>query len=225
VAQRDFQLVGGHPALDFVNTVDWRWDRVRRTDLLDTLADLLAWARQAGIVTAAEARAFATAAARDAGWASRALVRARRLREAIGRIFEAVANGVRPAARDLRLFNAFLSAALRRRRLALRGTGYEWSWAPSNTPALDALLSPVVLAAAELLSSPQRLKIRACAAEDCGWLFLDTSRSGRRRWCTMQSCGNRAKARRFYARAAASTRTGPDSANGMTAFKAGKSRQ
>ena len=63
--------------------------------------------------------------------------------------------------------------------------------------------APIVLAAAELLTSPQRLKIRACAAEDCGWLFLDTSRSGRRRWCTMESCGNRAKARRFHARAAA----------------------
>ena len=75
---------------------------------------------------------------------------------------------------------------------------------PLRTPLLDALLSPIVLAAAELLTSPQRLKIRACAAEDCGWLFLDTSRSGRRRWCTMQSCGNRAKARRFHARAAAS---------------------
>jgi predicted RNA-binding Zn ribbon-like protein len=205
VGQRDFQLVAGHPALDFVNTVDWRWDPRRRTDLLDSFEDLVAWARQAGIVTAAEARAFTTTAAPDARSASRALPRARRFREALGRIFEAAANDARPAPRDLRLFNAFLSAALRRRRLALRGTGYKWSWAPSNTPTLDPLLSPVVLAAAELLTSPQHLKIRACAAEDCGWLFLDTSRSGRRRWCTMQSCGNRAKARRFYARAAAST--------------------
>ena len=204
MGQRDFQLVAGHPALDFVNTVDWRWDPLRRKDLLDGLEDLVAWARQAGMVTAAEARAFTATGPRDAGSATRTLGRARRLREALGRIFEAAANDARPAPRDLRLFNAFLTAALRRRRVAPRGTGYEWSWAAANTPALDTLLSPVVLAAAELLTSPQRLKIRACAAEDCGWLFLDSSRSGRRRWCTMQSCGNRAKARRFYARAAAS---------------------
>jgi predicted RNA-binding Zn ribbon-like protein len=196
----DFQLIAGHPALDLVNTVDWRWDPERRKDLLDGFEDLVHWARQAEIVTAAEARALTAAAKREPRLASRALQRARHLREALGRIFEAAAKEERPSARDLRLLNAFLSAALRRRRLELRGHGYDWSWTASDTRSLDAPLSPIVLAAAELLTSPARLKIRACAAEDCGWLFLDTSRSGRRRWCTMQSCGNRAKARRFHAR-------------------------
>ncbi len=200
----DFQLVAGHPALDFVNTVDWRWDPRRRKDLLDGFADLVGWARQVEIVTAAEARALTAAATRDPRSASRALQRSRRLREALGRIFEAAGKDARPAPRDLRLLNAFLGAALRRRRLELRGSRYEWSWEGSDITPLDAFLAPIVLAAAELLTSPQRLKIRACAAEDCGWLFLDTSRSGRRRWCTMESCGNRAKARRFHARAAAS---------------------
>ena len=200
----DFQLIAGHPALDLVNTVDWRWDPARRKDLLDGFEDLVGWARQVGLVTAAEARALTAAASRDPRSARRALAGARRLREALGRIFEAAAQEERPSARDLRLLNACLSAALRRRRLEPRGHGYEWSWAASGTPSLDALLSPIVLAAAELLTSPERLKIRACAAEDCGWLFLDTSRSGRRRWCTMQSCGNRAKARRFHARVTAS---------------------
>jgi predicted RNA-binding Zn ribbon-like protein len=61
-------------------------------------------------------------------------------------------------------------------------------------------LWPIVLAAAELLTSAGRARVRECAAHGCGWLFLDTSRSQRRRWCTMASCGNRAKARRFYER-------------------------
>lgn len=200
----EFQLVAGHPALDLVNTVDWRWDPLRRKDLLHGFEDLVGWARQTAIVTAAEARSLTATAKRDPRSASRALRRARHLREALGHIFEAASRGQRPAARDLRRLNAFLSAALRRRRLELRGDRYDWSWTASDDRPLDALLSPIVLAAAELLTSPQRLKIRACAAEDCGWLFLDTSRSGRRRWCTMQSCGNRAKARRFYARSVAS---------------------
>jgi predicted RNA-binding Zn ribbon-like protein len=200
----EFQLVGGHPALDFVNTVDWRWDPMRRKDLLERFEDLVGWARQSELVTAAEARALNAAARRDPRSADRALRRARRLRQTIGRIFEAAGQDERPTARDLRLLNAFLSAALRRRRIELRGNRYEWTWTVSGSPSLDAFLSPIVLATAELLTSPQRLKIRACSDQDCGWLFLDTSRSGRRRWCTMQSCGNRAKARRFYARAAAS---------------------
>jgi predicted RNA-binding Zn ribbon-like protein len=51
-----------------------------------------------------------------------------------------------------------------------------------------------------LLSSGARTQIHECGGDGCGWLFLDTSRNGRRRWCTMQGCGNRAKARRFYER-------------------------
>jgi predicted RNA-binding Zn ribbon-like protein len=207
-----FQLIAGHPALDFVNTVDWRWDPLRwrwdplrREDLLDGFEDLVGWARQTEIVTAAEARALTATAKRDPRSANRALQRARRLREALGRIFEAAGRDQRPTARDLRRLNVFLGAALRRRRLELRGNRYDWGWTASDNRALDAFLSPIVLAATELLTSPQRFKIRACAAEDCGWLFLDTSRSGRRRWCTMQSCGNRAKARRFYARSTASS--------------------
>jgi predicted RNA-binding Zn ribbon-like protein len=195
-----FELVAGHTALDFVNTVDWRWDPLRRKDLLDGFEDLVGWARQTAIVTAAEAQALTAAAKRDPRSASRALHRARRLRETLGRIFEAAGRNQRPTARDLRRLNAVLGAALRRRRLELRGNRYDWTWTASDGRPLDAFLSPIVLAAAELLTVPQRFKIRACAAEDCGWLFLDTSRSGRRRWCTMQSCGNRAKARRFYQR-------------------------
>ena len=206
----EFQLVAGHPTLDFVNTVDWRWDPLRRRwdplqreDRLDGFEDLVSWARQAAILTVAEARALSATARRDARSASRALQRARRLREALGRILEAAGSDQRPTARDLRRLNAFLGAAVRRRRLELRGDRYDWTWIASDDRPLDAFLAPIVLAAAELLTSPKRSRIRACAAEDCGWLFLDTSRSGRRRWCSMQSCGNRAKARRFYARSTA----------------------
>jgi predicted RNA-binding Zn ribbon-like protein len=68
------------------------------------------------------------------------------------------------------------------------------------------VLWPVVLAAADLLTSGDRARIHECAGPGCGWLFLDTSRNRRRRWCTMQGCGNRAKARRFYERARDSSR-------------------
>ena len=210
----EFQLVAGHPALDFVNTVEWRWDLLRRRwdplrqeDLLGGFEDLVGWARQTALVTAVEARALSATAKRDPRSASRALQRARRLRDVLGRIFEAAGRGQRSTARELRRLNAFLGAALRHRQLELRGDRYDWGWTASDDRPLDAFLSPIVLGAAELLASPQRPRIRACAAEDCGWLFLDTSRSGRRRWCSMRSCGNRAKARRFYARATASSDT------------------
>ena len=106
-----------------------------------------------------------------------------------------------PAARDVRLLNAFLVAALRHRRLEYRrGTTFFWSWTDGERNPFDSLSWPIVLAAAELLASDSRTQIHECADEGCGWLFLDTSRNRRRRWCTMESCGNRAKARRFYQR-------------------------
>lgn len=203
-----FEFVAGHIALDFVNTVDWRRDPERRHDLLVAAGDLIAWATKAGVVSAADARALA-AAERDPRHAARALQWARRVREVLARVFEAAVNGGRPATKDLLLLNAFTHAALRRRRLELRGGAYTWAWTAAEGRALEAILWPVVLAAAELLTSPAQSRVRACAANDCGWLFLDTSRSHRRRWCTMRSCGNRAKARRFHARTPRDRRAPP----------------
>ena len=66
--------------------------------------------------------------------------------------------------------------------------------------ALERPLWPVLWAAAELLTSADRDRVRACASDPCRWLFLDLSRNRSRRWCSMEDCGNRAKARRHYAR-------------------------
>jgi predicted RNA-binding Zn ribbon-like protein len=195
-----FEFVAGHVALDFVNTVDWRWDPERRHDLLAGIDDLIAWAAKARVLSGPDARALTAAAERHPRRAGVALQRARRLREALAGVFEAAASGGRPATADLRLFNAFTHAALSRRCLENRGAEYIWAWAGAERRPLDAVLWPIALAGAELLTSADRSKVRTCAAHDCGWLFLDTSRSRRRRWCTMRSCGNRAKARRFYAR-------------------------
>jgi predicted RNA-binding Zn ribbon-like protein len=199
-----FELVAGHLALDFVNTVDWRGNPARRKDLLTSADDLVAWAVCARLVSPAEARALVREARRDARRAERTLGRARRLRELLARAFAPAGSDARPAPRDLRLLNSLLGAALRKRHLEVRGTACVWSWSREADP-LDWLLWPIVLAGAELLTSDKRTGVRECAGEGCGWLFLDTSRNRRRRWCTMQGCGNRAKVRRFYERAREAT--------------------
>jgi predicted RNA-binding Zn ribbon-like protein len=125
------------------------------------------------------------------------------LRETLFRILMAARHGEPPAQRDVRLFNAFLNSALKRRQIDVRRTTWSWCWTRKAGQAFDSVLWPVVLAAADLLTSPARTQIGECAGEGCGWLFLDTSRTGRRRWCTMRGCGNRAKVRRFYQRSRA----------------------
>jgi predicted RNA-binding Zn ribbon-like protein len=206
VANSAFQLIGGDVALDFVNTVDWRGDPTRRRDLLVTFEDLLAWAKASKLLGTAELRAMSAAARSDETRATRSLGRARRLREVLARVLAAAGRNAPPAARDVRLLNAFLVAALRHRRLEIHGTTFFWSWTDGERDTFDSLIWPIVLAAAELLASDSRTRIHECAGEGCGWLFLDTSRNRRRRWCTMESCGNRAKARRFYQRSREASR-------------------
>jgi predicted RNA-binding Zn ribbon-like protein len=66
---------------------------------------------------------------------------------------------------------------------------------------LDEMLRPVARSAADWLVSADVDRVRLCADDrGCGYLFVDTSRNRSRRWCSMESCGNRAKARRHYER-------------------------
>lgn len=79
-------------------------------------------------------------------------------------------------------------------------SSFVWGW-DDAAPALDRPLWPVARSLAELLTSDELPRVRECAADNCAWLFIDTSKNRSRRWCDMAVCGNRAKARRHYARA------------------------
>ncbi len=193
-----FELSGGRLCLDFANTVSWRGS-ARPIERLGHYRDLVAWSRRAGLVHDGEAARLVRAAARRPAAAARVLRQALRLREATYRIFSATAGGRRPARADLAVLNAALARALRRLRIAPLAGAFDWRW-EADGAALDRMLWPVAWSAAGLLRAEARQAVRACAAPDCGWLFLDTTRNRSRRWCDMRICGNRAKARRHYAR-------------------------
>jgi predicted RNA-binding Zn ribbon-like protein len=110
-----------------------------------------------------------------------------------------VASGQMPLPADLATLNGLLSRILPHLQLIPSGEGFTWGWARSKTD-LEQVFWPVVYAAAELLTSEKLARLGQCAGQDCGWLFLDTSRNHSRRWCEMQHCGNRVKARRHYRR-------------------------
>jgi predicted RNA-binding Zn ribbon-like protein len=205
-----FDLSGGASCLDFVNTVGGR-GREAPVERLRGYADLVAWARQAGLVDARRAAALARRGAERPREAARALTAAVELREALFRLFAAAAAGRRPPAADLAVLNRWLPRALGRLRLALTGpTGragrpgdaFVWRWAdePAARRELDAPLWPVARSAADLLAGGELSNLRECAAAGCRWLFLDRSRNHSRRWCDMKACGNREKVRRHYRR-------------------------
>lgn len=196
----------GWLCLEFANTVEWR-GRDRPEDRLNDFTNLVAWARKVGLLTEAEARELDGEAARRPEEAYRAHGGAVELREAIYRIFSAVASQDAPPAEDLECLNAVLSQALAHLQVARAAGGFAWEWSGGN--ALDRLLWPIARSAAELLTSEELERVGVCADDRCGWLFFDTSKNHSRRWCSMDSCGNRAKVRRYYKRRRASRERSP----------------
>ena len=195
-----FELSGGDLCLDFANT--WG-DRERpATERLATYGDLLAFAHAACGLEGPELEALNARALARPLRAAAALRRALALREALYRLFSSQARGRAAGAADLDELNDLLGAALAHLRVESREAAFKWAWS-GVAENLDAPLWPILRSAAELLASPRRAQIRECDGAQCTWLFLDLSRARSRRWCSMASCGNRAKARRHHQRRAA----------------------
>ena len=194
-----FELSAAHPALDLTNTLDWRAEAEPR-ELLSSYERLADWTEQSRILRPSEVAALRREARRRPARAARALRRAIEAREAMFAVFHAAASGKPIPRRALTRFEALVREAMSHRTLVAGTDGVEWRWT-FDERVLDRMLWPVVLAAADLLTSPRLARVRVCDGDPCEWLFLDQSQKGNRRWCDMTVCGNRAKARRFYARA------------------------
>jgi predicted RNA-binding Zn ribbon-like protein len=181
-------------SLDFTNTVDDRLSD-QPTDSLTSYERFLDWAVQKNITERATADKLAEAETDP----EQALKRVRELRELLYRLLSAAAGKKRVAEEDLDSFNGYLAEAMSNIRITQKDGGFDWYCCPGCSGS-ESVLYPIVKSAADLLVSAQLDRIRVCADPLCGWLFLDSSRNRSRRWCSMESCGNRAKARRFYQR-------------------------
>ena len=201
---RRFEFRGGLPCLDFVNTVGWRLTD-RPSEYLRSYEDLLSWGRQAGLLVPEETEALSRQATLDPEGAQETLSRALALREAIHRAISAVIVGETQDESELSAFSRELSIALSRLRVMPAGGPYGWDWSGADGgPPLDSPLWPVARSAAELLTSTKLGKVKVCAGKGCGWVFLDESRNGSRRWCDSRDCGNRERVRRHLTRKRAS---------------------
>jgi predicted RNA-binding Zn ribbon-like protein len=190
-----FDWSGGHPALDFVNTLDERPLPVP-IELLGGYAELVRFAELAGLITPKQAgrlrKRRGSALEQIAG-------NARRLREELFAVLSAAHRRTKLPARRLRGLTEAISRAHAARVLAgSSGPGisiYEWA----SPDAAEIPLHSCVLAIADLLTGEDRKRIRKCGASDCAVYFIDRSKGHRRHWCSMANCGNRAKQRRWRA--------------------------
>ena len=194
----NMKLLGGSLCLDFANTANWHKSE-QPVELLNSYTDLVDWSRHADVLDEQDAETLLREAADHPSDADLVRSRAVALREAIYRIFASIADDGRPDVEDLEVLNGALGPALANARIVEGQDGFTWDWADDRV-MLDRMLWPVARSAAELLASAQLSRARQCADEKCGWLFLDMSRNRSRRWCSMEDCGNRNKARNYYHR-------------------------
>jgi predicted RNA-binding Zn ribbon-like protein len=176
---------GGRPALDFVNTRRERWRRDIET--LIAPADLGAWLGEAGLA--------------EGGTRSgeEQLVAGRRLRDAIDASVDALIAERTVPKGALAEIDSWLDSARASRRLRVRNGRPELVEASPEDPVSHGL-GLVALDAARMLGTDERERVRICASETCGVRFYDQSPAGRRKWCSMERCGNVAKARRHRER-------------------------
>jgi predicted RNA-binding Zn ribbon-like protein len=189
------ELVGGHVALDLVNTVSWRLDTNRWRDNLPDYAALIGWCQHAGLLEPGPAHRLLAAASDHPRLSRQTVHDVRTLREHSHTLLASLVDDGGP----LRVvvtppgLRALLLDALGHSELT--GPPMRWQLTPDQHPDIPRLLALQVL---DLLQSPQLPLLRRCDGPGCGWLFLDRTRSHTRRWCSSSLCGNRERARRHY---------------------------
>lgn len=214
-----FDLCGGHPALDLVNSLDNRFRADGPNEMLPSYADLLRFLEESELLSRQIVRALSKTGEVEA--ATQALHCAHELREATAAVLYSGLDRKEPRQQDLRTLEKHFLDAARHRELRWEGGksgsastaksaqrepgggrgqgGFAWAWGRyENEPNLPVWI--LAESVSDLLLSPDIASVRTCAADTCRWLFLDTSKNHTRRWCNMKVCGNRMKARRFHAR-------------------------
>lgn len=203
--------VGGVLCLDFVNTVRGRIgdpaDRGARGhadaivgERLASYGALVSWGRFAEVLTAGQVKLLTAEAQRRPARGAAVLGRAITVREAMYRAFKGAIAGRPPRPDDLAALDRELQIARAHEHLVASPAGLVLQYRDAAS-ALDGVLWPIVGSAVELLTSSRLERVGQCPGDECGWIFLDTSRSRRRQWCDMKDCGNVAKVRRFREKA------------------------
>ncbi len=193
-----FNLDAGNPALDLVNTLYDRFDQPP-TDHLDNYAALVDFTHACGLLDVDVRDLLLEAAGQRPHEAAAAHAATIALRESIYAVAVAVVDGDQPATADLDCLSQFAAEARAAGAYRFEDDGFRWSWQPVAT-RLERPLWQFAETAVEFLAHGDLSRLRVCAADDCGWLFLDETRNRSRKWCDMATCGNRAKVARYRRR-------------------------
>lgn len=191
------ESVDAERVLAFVNTLSGR-PTDAPVERLVSYEALVEWAREQHLISAAAAERLGAEGKRHPHQAASVLGRAKEFREALNSLAQSIEKDRQPQAAVLDTISDYLAAAYANGRLVPHDGGLQW--AASAEDAVERILWEIGRAAGRLILSPRLSKIRACAAPDCGWWFVDDTKNRSRRWCDMKICGNREKVKRFRSR-------------------------
>jgi len=194
-AFRDKDFVGGDVVVDFVNTVTGRNGRAR--DWLAGFAALADWAALTGLLPKHRCARLKKQAQGSPADAAAALQSARELRELLFKLLTQLIDERSPSQADLALLHAYWRGGVDRHALR-RVDGSIRPVLTDSSAGLDGITDAMAMRAMDLLRDLPAARLRMCSGPNCAWLFIDSSKAGRRRWCDMAVCGNDAKARRHY---------------------------
>jgi predicted RNA-binding Zn ribbon-like protein len=189
-----YHYVSVDTALEFIDTIET--EKGVMVDRFTSTADAIDWLREHGLLHE-PVQAEVEALRRPGPEGDRALARIRRVREALREIITASVEGRPAAERAIDLVNRVMLE--RQRFILVCGPGGALDHRHEGDEIEDVLARLAERIARQVIS-PDADRLRICDSETCSWVFYDSSRTGRRRWCDMNTCGNRAKAARHRAR-------------------------
>ena len=197
-----FEFIAGALCLDFANTIHNSRAKEKQEELR-AISDLLRWAKEAGLLLAAEHDRLVSHYERNPNEAAAALAASIAIRDLLLSIFAGIAMGRSVSSQHLSELNSALAQAPGQLSVHKNSNRIEMEWKSAAGHGLPQVVFAVLTSAAELLAGDRLGRIRQCASADCTWLFVDESRNRSRRWCDMSACGNRMKAHRHYQRSKA----------------------
>ena len=194
-ATRD--IIGGDSALDFINTVTGR-DQLPR-DWLDSYTRLLEWAALVRLLPENILRALTRRAKTEPKAAAAALTRAKVFRETLFALLKGIVSGSAPPKAMLVLLREQWIAGIDAHELRF-DDGRVVAELRNDAADFDLITSMIAYRMVQYVLPLPKDRLRICHGPNCSWLFIDSSKAGRRRWCDMAVCGNAAKSRRFQKR-------------------------
>jgi predicted RNA-binding Zn ribbon-like protein len=189
----DIRLDGGNLSLDFVNTIHDRYEEPFR-DYIHNYPELVTWSHFAGGIDEIQKKKLLQLSQENKKGSEQVYLKSIQLREAIYNYILYMNNQDKVPTADSKLINQWLSRAFSNLELVQVKSDVLLNWNPENL-RLESVLWPIIKSFVDLITSDMRRRIKQCP--NCGWVFVDKSKNKSRRWCSMDTCGNRIKAQRY----------------------------